>query len=100
MSLLVTPEKHKLWQSASGMKEYAEAYNRELYPQIEKIVASSLRASRQLRSSRRNTPRSPQIAFGAQSEELLRGGGQLRPLLFCSNLECPLKTKTAKLIRH
>jgi hypothetical protein len=38
--LLVTPEKREavaisLWET----KEYAEAYNRELYPQIEKIVA-------------------------------------------------------------
>jgi heme-degrading monooxygenase HmoA len=38
--LLVTPEKKEvvaisLWET----KEYAEAYNRELYPQIEKIVA-------------------------------------------------------------
>jgi heme-degrading monooxygenase HmoA len=38
--LLVTPEKREvvaisLWDT----KEYAEAYNRELYPQIEKIVA-------------------------------------------------------------
>ena len=37
--LLVTPEKREvvaisLWDT----KEYAEAYNRELYPQIEKIV--------------------------------------------------------------
>jgi heme-degrading monooxygenase HmoA len=37
--LLVTPEKREvvaisLWET----KEYAEAYNRELYPQIEKIV--------------------------------------------------------------
>ena len=38
--LLVTPEKREmvaisLWET----KEYAETYNRELYPQIEKIVA-------------------------------------------------------------
>jgi hypothetical protein len=38
--LLVTPEKREmvaisLWET----KEYAEIYNRELYPQIEKIVA-------------------------------------------------------------
>jgi len=38
--LLVTPEKREavaisLWET----KEYAEAYNRELYPQVEKIVA-------------------------------------------------------------
>jgi heme-degrading monooxygenase HmoA len=38
--LLVTPERKEavaisLWET----KEYAEAYNRELYPQIEKIVA-------------------------------------------------------------
>jgi heme-degrading monooxygenase HmoA len=38
--LLVSPEKREvvavsLWEK----KEYAEAYNRELYPQIEKIVA-------------------------------------------------------------
>jgi heme-degrading monooxygenase HmoA len=38
--LLVTPEKREvvaisLWET----KEYAEAYHRELYPQIEKIVA-------------------------------------------------------------
>jgi heme-degrading monooxygenase HmoA len=38
--LLVTPEKREveaisLWES----KEYAELYNRELYPQIEKIMA-------------------------------------------------------------
>ena len=38
--LLVTPEKKEvaaisLWET----KEYAEAYNRELYPQIEKISA-------------------------------------------------------------
>jgi hypothetical protein len=38
--LLVTPEKREveaisLWES----KEYAETYNRELYPQIEKIMA-------------------------------------------------------------
>lgn len=38
--LLVTPEKREvvaisLWDT----KEYAETYNRELYPQIEKIVA-------------------------------------------------------------
>ncbi len=38
--LLVTSEKREvvaisLWET----KEYAEAYNRELYPQIEKIVA-------------------------------------------------------------
>ena len=38
--LLVTPEKRdvvaiSLWET----KEYAETYNRELYPQIEKIVA-------------------------------------------------------------
>lgn len=38
--LLVTPEKKEvvaisLWET----KEHAEAYNRELYPQIEKIVA-------------------------------------------------------------
>jgi heme-degrading monooxygenase HmoA len=38
--LLLTPEKREvvaisLWDT----KEYAEAYNRELYPQIEKIVA-------------------------------------------------------------
>jgi hypothetical protein len=38
--LLVTPEKKEveaisLWET----KEYAEAYNRELYPQIEKIMA-------------------------------------------------------------
>ena len=38
--LLVTPEKREvvaisLWDT----KEYAEAYNREMYPQIEKIVA-------------------------------------------------------------
>jgi hypothetical protein len=38
--LLVTPEKREmvaisLWEK----KEYAETYNRELYPQIEKIVA-------------------------------------------------------------
>ena len=38
--LLITPEKKEvvaisLWET----KEYAEAYNRELYPQIEKIVA-------------------------------------------------------------
>ena len=38
--LLVTPEKKEvmaisLWES----KEYAEAYNRELYPKIEKIMA-------------------------------------------------------------
>jgi heme-degrading monooxygenase HmoA len=37
--LLITPEKREvvaisLWDT----KEYAEAYNRELYPQIEKIV--------------------------------------------------------------
>ena len=37
--VLVTPEKRELvalslWET----KEYAEAYNRELYPQIEKIV--------------------------------------------------------------
>jgi len=37
--LLVTPEKREaeaisLWET----KEYAEAYNRELYPQIEKVV--------------------------------------------------------------
>ncbi len=37
--LLVTPEKREvvaisLWET----KEYAETYNRELYPQIEKIV--------------------------------------------------------------
>jgi hypothetical protein len=38
--VLVTPEKRELeaislWES----KEYAELYNRELYPQIEKIMA-------------------------------------------------------------
>jgi heme-degrading monooxygenase HmoA len=38
--LLVTPEKREvmaisLWET----KEYAETYNRELYPQIERIVA-------------------------------------------------------------
>jgi len=38
--LLVTPEKREvvaisLWET----KEYAETYNRELYPQVEKIVA-------------------------------------------------------------
>jgi heme-degrading monooxygenase HmoA len=38
--VLVTPEKREvaaisLWET----KEYAEAYNRELYPQIEKIAA-------------------------------------------------------------
>ena len=38
--LLVTPEKREmkaisLWET----KEYAESYNRELYPQIEKIMA-------------------------------------------------------------
>lgn len=38
--LLVTPEKRdvvaiSLWET----KEYAETYNRELYPQIERIVA-------------------------------------------------------------
>jgi hypothetical protein len=38
--LLVTPEKREavaisLWET----KEYAETYNRELYPRIEKIVA-------------------------------------------------------------
>ena len=38
--LLVTPEKKEvvaisLWET----KEYAEAYNRELYPKIEKLVA-------------------------------------------------------------
>ena len=38
--LLVTPEKRELeaislWET----KEYAETYNRELYPQIEKIMA-------------------------------------------------------------
>ena len=38
--LLVTPEKKEavaisLWET----KEYAETYNREVYPQIEKIVA-------------------------------------------------------------
>src|SRR6202158_1973446 len=38
--LLVTPEKKEvvaisLWET----REYAETYNRELYPQIEKIVA-------------------------------------------------------------
>ncbi len=38
--LLVTPEKREveaisLWES----KEYAELYNRELYPEIEKIMA-------------------------------------------------------------
>src|ERR1700687_3045291 len=68
--LLVTPEKRELeaislWET----KEYAETYNRELYPQIEKIMARFIEG----------------IPWGKKFEAGKWTGGERSPLFFCSN---------------
>jgi heme-degrading monooxygenase HmoA len=64
--LLVTPEKREvvaisLWET----KEYAEAYNRELYPQIEKIVAKFIEGNPTVKKYEAEYSTFHKIAFAA-----------------------------------
>lgn len=64
--LLVTPEKKgmlaiSLWEK----KEYAETYNRELYPQIEKIVGKYIEGNPTVKTYETEYSTFHKIAFAA-----------------------------------